>query len=48
MKANYVEPDDYIPKEIRKKYGLGEYAKKETEEKKRKLNEDFRNYVNKK
>ena len=26
-KAKYVEPADYFPKEIRKKYGLGEYAK---------------------
>lgn len=23
--AKYVEPTDYIPKEIRKKYKLGEY-----------------------
>ena len=23
----YVEPADYFPKEIRKKHGLGEYAK---------------------
>ena len=30
MKNNefkYVEPADYFPKEIRKKHGLGEYAK---------------------
>ena len=25
--TRYKEPDDYIPKEIRKKYGLGEFAK---------------------
>ena len=25
-KLTYVEPEDYIPKEIRKKYKLGEYA----------------------
>lgn len=24
----YVEPADYFPKEIREKYGLGEYADK--------------------
>lgn len=26
-KVKYVEPAEYIPKELRKKYGLGEYAK---------------------
>lgn len=26
-KVNYVEPAEYIPKELRKKYGLGEFAK---------------------
>ena len=30
-KVVYVEPADYIPKDLRKKYKLGEYA--ETEEK---------------
>lgn len=25
-KVKYAEPADYIPKELRKKYGLGEYA----------------------
>lgn len=25
----YIEPEDYFPKETRKKYGLGEYAKKQ-------------------
>lgn len=25
-KVKYVEPEGYIPKELRKKYGLGEYA----------------------
>lgn len=33
--AYYIEPGDYFPKEIRKKYGLGEYAKKTNENKKR-------------
>lgn len=35
----YVEPAEYFPKEIRKKYKLGEYAKKEevsNQDKKRK------------
>lgn len=27
-KVNYTEPKDYIPKELRKQYGLGEYASK--------------------
>ena len=27
-KIVYVEPADYFPKEIREKYGLGEYADK--------------------
>jgi len=26
-KNTYVEPTEYIPKELRKKYGLGEFAK---------------------
>lgn len=25
-KVKYIEPAGYIPKELRKKYGLGEYA----------------------
>lgn len=35
----YVEPADYFPKEIRKKYKIGEYAKAEklpNQDKKRK------------
>ena len=30
----YSEPADYFPKEIRKKYGLGEYAETKPEAKK--------------
>ena len=26
-KVKYVEPAEYFPKELRKKYGLGEFAK---------------------
>ena len=26
-KKTYIEPSDYIPKELRKKYGLGEFNK---------------------
>lgn len=33
-KGGYSEPGDYFPKETRKKYGLGEYAKKATTKKK--------------
>lgn len=29
-KFNYKERTDYFPKEVRKQYGLGEYAKSET------------------
>lgn len=25
-KVKYVEPEDYIPKSLRKEFGLGEYA----------------------
>lgn len=28
-KGMYTEPSNYFPKEIRKEFGLGEYAKKE-------------------
>lgn len=50
-KLKYVEPAEYFPKEVRKEFGLGEFAKKEPEDKKeketRELNEKFRDYVNK-
>ena len=29
-KPSYSEPKGYFPKEIQKKYGLGEYATKQT------------------
>ena len=43
-KINYSEPKDYIPKELRKKYGLGEFADepKKTEDPKKKENEEVR------
>ena len=43
-KINYSEPKDYIPKELRKKYGLGEFAKDEPKKKteKDKENEELR------
>ena len=33
VKTAYIEPEDYCPRKLRKKYKLGEYA---TEKKKRK------------
>ena len=33
-KVKYVEPEDYIPKSLRKEFGLGEYAEKKTDTKK--------------
>ena len=33
-KVKYIEPEGYIPKELRKKYGLGEYAETKPEPKK--------------
>lgn len=45
-RAKYVEPKNYIPKEIQKKYGVGEFAKKEpskeTEDQKKRENEELR------
>lgn len=32
-KVKYIEPAEYIPKELRKKYGLGEYAETKTDAK---------------
>lgn len=32
-KSSYSEPNSYFPKEVRKKYGLGEYASKSTTKK---------------
>lgn len=31
MKVVYVEPADYFPKELRKKYKLGEFAEEKVE-----------------
>lgn len=45
-KINYSEPKDYIPKELRKKYGLGEFAndepKPKQDKKRAKENEELR------
>ena len=47
----YVEPVDYFPKEIRKEFGLGEFAeeapKEKNEKETRELNEELRNSGNK-
>ena len=47
-KINYKEPDDYFPKDIRKKMKIGEFAEQpKKEEKGNKIsNEEFRNYLN--
>lgn len=44
IRAKYVEPKNYMPKEILKKYGLGEYAEKEEDKnnQKKRENEDLR------
>ena len=44
-KVGYSEPNDYIPKEIQKKYGVGQYAKEEKpseDDKKKKENDELR------
>lgn len=33
-KVKYIEPEGYIPKHLRKEFGLGEYAETKTETKK--------------
>lgn len=32
-KVKYIEPEGYIPKDLRKKYGLGEFADTNTDTK---------------
>ncbi len=32
-KVKYIEPEGYIPKHLRKEFGLGEYAEKKTDAK---------------
>ncbi len=54
-KIVYSEPADYFPKDIRKKFGLGEYdpeylaEQKAAKEKKdrEKMNKDLRDYIKK-
>ena len=44
-KIDYSEPTDYIPKDIRKKLGLGEFAKTEKpneDDKKKRENEELK------
>lgn len=45
VKTTYVEPADYFPKEIRKKWKLGEYAEDEKKAERKKENKEFRDYV---
>ena len=43
----YYEPDNYIPKEIRKKFGLGEFNKEAQEQaKKEEENKKLRDLIN--
>lgn len=41
-KISYSEPKDFLPKEIRKKYGLGEFANEPKQDEKKKENEEVR------
>ena len=43
-KEKYTEPSDYIPKDIRKKYGLGEFVEEEKKKGNRTLNDAFKEY----
>ena len=45
-KIKYVEPADYFPKEIREKYGLGEYADSDKKEKNNSTNKEKNNENN--
>ena len=47
-KFSYKEPDDFFPKDIRKKAKIGEFAEqpKKEENGKKISNEEFRNYLN--
>lgn len=51
-KEKYTEPSSYFPESVRKKAKIGEFAdeetkKKEKEKEKEDLNQQFRDYVNK-
>ena len=41
-KEKYVEPKDFMPKDIRKKYGLGEFAEEEKKKGNRTLDDAFK------
>lgn len=47
-KEKYTEPSDFFPKSVRKEFGLGEYNTDEQDKKTKKVNKQFRDYVNKK
>lgn len=47
-RAKYTEPTDFIPKDIRKEFKIGEFAEnaEKKDKKERSIsNEEFRNYV---
>ena len=47
-RAKYTEPSDFIPKDIRKEFKLGEFADetKKVEKAKKETNRNIRNFVN--
>lgn len=49
-RAKYTEPDDYIPKDIRKELKIGEFAEDEKDKKENNertvSNKEFRDWVN--
>lgn len=49
-KNKYTEPAEYFPKEIRKKFKIGEFYEepKDDKEQREKENKAFRDFVNKK
>ena len=46
-KEKYVEPTDFMTKDIRKKYGLGEFAEEEKKKGNRTLDDAFKEYEKK-
>ena len=47
-RAKYVEPKDYLPKDVRKKYGLGEFAEHEKKNEEKTLDQRLKEQTKKK